>query len=205
MITHIEIQLKRSPQDLREFVINLKNSVRTDKKEYQNGILKKGYYKEFLDEVVPLSIFAHEFYPQNYKIQPILGNQGYDALVFDENDFEVDRIEMTFPQNGSYEAQDAKLVIERGYSNIQICKPGDDLDSLFPFILSTCQNKSIKDYSDCTLVITISPLPPFEQFVIKYDAQINSLLSQLSMIKFNAKRVFLLILPDRILKVNMLK
>jgi len=67
-----DIQQRRSPQALRDFVIELDNAVRADKAEHQSGILKKGLYKEFLDEMVPLSIFAQKFYPENYEIQPIL-------------------------------------------------------------------------------------------------------------------------------------
>jgi hypothetical protein len=201
MISSSDIQQRRSPQALRDFVIELDNAVRADKAEHQSGMLKKGLYKEFLDEMVPLRIFVQNFYPGNYEIQPILGNQGYDALVFDEKGIEVDRVEMTTPHDGSYDAKDAKLVVERGYGEVKIGTPGDDFDALFPFVLSICQKKAIRDYKDCTLVVSISPMPPFESFKKKYDDQISSLSSKMAEIRFNAKRVFLLILPDRIVKI----
>lgn len=151
--------------------------------------------------MVPLSIFAQKFYLENYEIQPILGNQGYDALVFDEKGIEVDRVEMTTPHDGTYDAKDAKLVVERGYSKVKIGTPGDDFDALFPIVLSICQKKAIKDYTDCTLVVSISPMPPFESFKEKFEDQISSLSSKMAEIRFKAKKVFLLVLPDRIVKI----
>src|SRR5208337_3701433 len=96
MIARENFQQRRSPRAFRDFVVILKEAVEADTAERHRGILKKGLYKEFLDEIVPLSIFALEFYPENYGIQWENRNQknkktsGYDALVFDETGKETD-------------------------------------------------------------------------------------------------------------------
>ena len=46
---------------------------------------RKGYYKEFLDKVEPLCNFAEVAYPKAFKVKPVIGNQGFDATVFDSD------------------------------------------------------------------------------------------------------------------------
>jgi hypothetical protein len=50
---------------------------------------------------MPLGSFSVWAYPENYKIKPILGNQGYDALVYNDKGQEVDRVEITRPHDGA--------------------------------------------------------------------------------------------------------
>lgn len=202
MITSSEMQQRRSPHALRDFVVKLDDAVRANEAERHSGILKKGLYKEFLDEMVPLSIFALNAYPESHKFQPVLGNQGYDALVFDEKGTEVDRVEMTTPRAGTAEANDARLVVGRGYGKVEIGTPGDDFDALFPHVLYVCHKKAKKDYGDCTLVFAIAPMTPFESFKGKYEDQISALVSKMSQIRFKAKRVFLLVMPNRVIEVH---
>ena len=111
MITKEEFQKERSPSDLREFVEQLKQTVQSEKSERHFGIQKKGLYKEFLDELIPLSCFAMWKYDDSYKIEPVLGNQGYDAKVFNKTGEEIDRIEITIPHNGAAEATDTRFVV----------------------------------------------------------------------------------------------
>ena len=202
MITSSEIELFRSPSDLREFVNKLKQAVQADESERHRGIQKKGLYKEFLDELIPLSCFALLAYPDNYKVQLVLGNQGYDAKVFDETGKEVDRIEITIPHNGAAEAKDARLIVDRGYGQIDIGDPGADFAAKFQYVRDTCRKKAQKDYGSYTLVVAIDPMPPFQSFELQYEQKIKELVSEMAQIKFNAKRVFLLVIPDRVIDVN---
>lgn len=202
MIQSSEFERRCSPRQLREFVERLKETVRGDDLERHLGILKKGAYKEFLDELVPLSCFAVLAYPDNYEVQAVLGNQGYDALVFDEVGREVDRVELTAPHDGGAAAQNAALVVDRGFGKVSVGKPGDDFDALVEHVLTTCCKKAQKDYGDSTLVISIAPQPLFAGFEGLYERQVASLVGQMSEIDFKAKRVFLLILPDRLEAVH---
>lgn len=202
MINPEDIEQRRSPQALRDFVSQLRSRVRADNHERHLGIEKKGRYKKFLDEIVPLSSFAIRMYPETYKIQPILENQGYDALVFDESGKQVDKIEITIPHDGATRAKDAKQIIEQGFGEIQTGIPGDDFYNLFPCVLKACHNKAKKDYTDCSVVIAIDPMPPFESFETRYESQIESLILEMRKIQFRSKRVFLLVMPDTIRQVS---
>lgn len=202
MLTASDIQQPRSPKALRDFVIALKERVRANEEERHRGILKKDLYKEFLDEIVPLSRFAMIQYPEKYRILPVLGNQGYDAVVLDEFNEEIERIEITCPGNGAEKANDARLIVNQGVGSFHSGEPGYDFDDLFVFVLATCREKARKDYSDCTLVVAIEPISPFSGFEKRYEDQIAALVNEIRLIKFNAKRVALLILPDRLVNVH---
>ncbi len=201
IITPSTLKKRRSPQALRNFVIEIKDSVRANYEELRLGIQKRGLYKEFLEEIVPLSLFAPLIYPESHEIQPVLGNQGYDALVFDEMGKEIDRIEMTIPHDGNAAVKDVKLIVDRGYGQFKVGNPGDDLNAIFPYVLDNCRKKAIKDYYDCTLVVAIEPMPPFKSFESQYEKQIKVLVSEMTKIIFKAKRVFLFALPDRVIKL----
>lgn len=92
--------------------------------------------------------------------------------------------------------------MNRGYGATRTGNPGDDFDALIPYVLETCRRKALKDYSDCTLVVTIEPMSPFAGFENRYEEQIAILASDMGLIPFKAKRVFLLVLPDRIVKIR---
>lgn len=201
MINTVDIQKRRSPQALREYVLELKRVVQIDESERHRGIQKVGLYKEFLDEIVPLSLFALDAYPESYEVLPILGNQGYDALVFDQSGKEVDRVELTVPHDGAAAAEDARLVVRRGYGQTKVVTPGDDFAAMFPCVLKVCNKKAMKDYSDCTLVVAIAPMLPFQSYESIYKTQIEALASEMSKIQFRAKRVFLLVMPHHIQQV----
>ncbi len=197
-----EFQESRSPQELRRYVIELKEMIESDTEERHLGLQKRGLHKEFLDELVPLSCFAVLAYPDSCKVRPVLGNQGYDAIIFDENGNEIDRAEITAPHDGKAAADDANLVVNRGYGAVSAGEPGHDFEELFGPVLETCRKKALKDYSECSLVVSIAPWPPFPGFEARYEAQIAAMVKEMAKIEFNAKRVFLLILPDRLEAVH---
>lgn len=67
MIKKEDIETERSISEFRNFVTTFKSKVEDCKEERHKGILKQGLYKEFLDEVAPLSLFCIKHYPDNYK------------------------------------------------------------------------------------------------------------------------------------------
>jgi len=197
-----DMQRRRSPRALREYVLATKEAVSADVEERHRGILKEGLYKQFLDELVPLSCFAVWAYPENCEIRWVAGNQAFDALVFDDRGLECDRVEITTPHDGKAEARDARLVVSRGYGSVRIGTPGDEVEDLVPHVLRVCQEKAKKDYADCTLVIAIHPEPSFESLRSLREGQIQSVADRLAAIPFKAKRAFLLVLPDTVLPLH---
>lgn len=173
-----------------------------DTREFERALLKLGLYKEFLDELVPLSCFAVLAYPEDYAVQLVLGNQPFDAVVYDSSGAVVDRVELTTPQDGRSEAADRTLVAGRGFGKCVVGTPGDDLLALFPHVLETCEAKALKDYRGCSLVIAIEPLSPFEGFESNFDDQVDQLTAKVRAINFQADRVYLLLMPGHLITVH---
>ena len=99
MITKEDIEIGRTPSELRQFVTTEKLKVNKCKQERHRAMRMKGIYKVFVDEIIPLSLFCMKIYPDNYKIFPKLGNQGYDAIVKDENGKIFEYVEITAPHD----------------------------------------------------------------------------------------------------------
>lgn len=197
MITKSEIEKIRSPLGLRQFVVRRIKKIKGKTSERHKSHQKQGLYKEFWDEIVPLSLYALKSLPKHYRVQPVLGNQGYDAIVFDKRNDRVGYIEITYPHDGESSAADGRLLASRGFGQVQCFHPGENLKSLFPIIKATCERKSQKDYSDCYLVIVIGYIPPFKEHEPLYQKLIDDLVEHIRKINFNAKRVDLLLLTSK--------
>jgi hypothetical protein len=197
MITREEIEKTRSPRGLRQFVRRRFEKVRKARNERHKAIQRHGLYKVFTDEIIPLSLAALKLYPNTYTVTPVIGNQGYDAIVQDNRGRIVDHVEITWPQDGKRKSDDALKIVTRGYGSTDVYSPGEDVDRLCSFILKTCQKKSQKDYSDCTLVVVIDFVSPFPQHRRLYLRKLRQVAARINSIPFRANKVCLLILPFR--------
>lgn len=197
-----DIQKPRSPRELTNFVEQVIASVRADLAEMHVGNSRGGYYKEFLDEVVPLARFALHVYDNSHTIEPVLGNQGFDAIVRDSNGHVVDKIEIANPIDGASISATAREVAKNGYGGLRVCDPGDEIEEIIPIIERVAQNKATKDYSDTTVVFNVSAFPPLAGFEARHEAQIDRIRSALARAALNAKRVFMLHPPDRLEQIG---
>ncbi|KHE92132.1 MAG: hypothetical protein K8F52_01810 [Candidatus Scalindua rubra] len=205
MITKKEIQKERSPLGLRQFVLRRKNKISKITDERHKAMLKNGLYKQFSDEIIPLSLFCLKNYQKNFKIIPDLGEEGYDAIVKDENGDLYENIELTFPHDGKFEADDSRETINKGIGNFRIYEPGEDLNNLRPFIMDTCRKKLEKDYSDCSLVIILGLfIRPYNQHKKLYINILEEITEEIKQkFKFKAKSVYILFTPfKKIIKIG---
>ncbi|MBE3128076.1 MAG: hypothetical protein IMZ60_00145 [Actinobacteria bacterium] len=202
MITKEDIEIERTPNELRQFVTTLKSKIDNCEQERHRGMQKKGIYKVFVDEIIPLSLFCIKIYPDNYKILPKLGNQGYDAIVKDENGKIFEYVEITAPHDGRKAANVAKLAVKNGIAlnTLRDYNSGSDLIDMFSIIMDVCEKKSKKDYSNCSLVIDIDFSPPFEEEKTKYAQLVKELEKKILKMKFNVKKIYLLIIPLEMVK-----
>ena len=204
MITKENIEIGRTPSELREFVTAEKSKINNCEEERHKGMLMKGIYKVFLDEIIPLSLFCLKIYPDNYNISPKLGNQGYDAIVKEENGKIFEYVEITTPYDGRKAANVAKLAVKNGIAlnTLRDYNSGSDLIDMFSIIMDVCKKKAKKDYSDCSLVIVIDFSPPFEgeKTKYKYKQLVKELEKKILKMKFNVKKIYLLIIPLEMVK-----
>lgn len=197
MITKEDIEIGRTPKELRQFVTTKKLKVSNCKQERHRAMRKKGIYKVFVEEIIPLSLFCIKIYPDNYKIFPKLGNQGYDAIVKDENGKIFEYVEITGPHVGRKAKNVAKLAVKNGIAldTLRDYNSGSDLIDMFSIIMDVCEKKSKKDYSNCSLVIDIDFSPPFEEEKTIYVQSLKELEKKILKMKINAKKIYLLIVP----------
>jgi hypothetical protein len=195
MITKTEIEQRRTSEELRSFIADVRERVRSDPDESRRARRGEGVYNVFVNELIPLSHFAHLLYPPETLFLPVLGNQGYDVQVFDGAGNPIDKIEIAKPHDGHARAKDNKLVEDRGFGQITVHDMGGQLESLEPWIAYTAENKSFKDYRDCTLVIVAATDPPFDEELPILKKHCAELVEELKKITFRARRTFLAVPP----------
>lgn len=192
-LSRAQIQQPRTPSQLVAFVESVRAVAAADPEECAAGHLRRGYYKEFFDEVVPLAKFVVHVYPENYTVTPILCNQGYDAEVRDEHGNPFDRIEIANPFDGSAVAATGRELAQFGIGGFRVNDPGDDAEDLIPIIARTAAKKATKDYSDATVVFNVSGFSRFPGFEARHDEQVSHIREVLSTAGFKAKRVFVML------------
>lgn len=193
-----DFEVPRTAEDLRCFVELVRASVRANRSEFEAGMAKRGLYKQFIDEVEPLCSFAEIFYPKDYKVRPVFGNQGYDAVVFDELGSEFDKVEIAKPYHGAQAAEASRQVVERGYSDAQVCDPSRVLDIFVPFFEATSATKSQKDYSGVTVVFVLASPHALPGFEACFDQQVDQIKNIVAVRNFKAKRVLFYAPPGKI-------
>jgi hypothetical protein len=186
-----DIQKPRTPSELRAFVEQCVAEGNANPEDLERAFLRKGIYKELRDELSPMARCIHHLYEDTHTIRPILGNQGFDAEVFDNNGQRVDRIEITVPRDGPLEAAEAKKLVEIGMGIVRVT---DDaaLERLVGMLLETCRKKAQKDYGDATLIVAMNWL----EAALNVDEEDKEdfhrrVVEDMSKISFKAKRVFL--------------
>ncbi|MET0090272.1 MAG: hypothetical protein ABW068_09690 [Candidatus Thiodiazotropha sp.] len=165
-----EIRQPRTPGELITFVESVRQGSNVDDNLRLPGHLRHGYFKEFFDEVMPLSQFAAHIYPTDWTVCPILGNQGYDAEVRDAQGKLVDQVEIAIPIDGRAVA--GRQLAQHGITDFLVGDSGDDLEAVIPTILNSASKKAIKDYSDATVVFNVSACPAFEGFEEQHQEQL---------------------------------
>jgi len=189
MITPEQVETARTPEELRRFVAEIRARVEENPAELQVAREKKGIYKKFVDEIIPLAQAADYLCDPEDRLQPVLGNQGYDVIVLDKEGKPKGKIEIGKPYDGKAVADDAKLLKERGFGKVRVGDLGSGLLEIAARILRTAKDKAIKDYRDCTLMIVGAVLPPMEIERSLLSNSADDLANELRAISYNAKKV----------------
>ena len=175
--------------------------------------LKKGLYKEFLEEVMLLSIYSNWKFPMNNVLcKPIIGYQGYDAvitsLLTDFKKYE-EYVEITFPHDGRKENEFNRQVNAKGFHG-KFYDASSQRKEASDRIIAKAQQKAIKDYEypNSTLLIGLDLFPSFNPNKPKHCADISNLVEKLKQFNYKVGAVYLILLnaqnmpaQDRILPI----
>lgn len=158
--------------------------------------LKKGRFKEFIEEFIPAYTFSKSaYFPENAQIKIIIGNQGYDALMKLE-DGTIEKLEFSSYIDGLKEVKVAKSLNEKGMWRSRLSSLETLKEKRTQFLEETKKNidkKATKNYSDVSLIFSIH-IMELEQIPEHHDYRIQDKVREYLQAKtFNAKEVFLII------------
>lgn len=201
MITKDELELKRSPEDLSIYVDATFESIRSDQNEKELARLKKPPYKEFIEEVYPLSIFCKLKYQKcAVKCYPVIGNQAYDAVIESNSGELLEVVELTWPIDGQKAHFKAKQLNEKGRTDVEVRDVNDNTvtNKIIEHVIETANKKALKDYKTpggSSLVFILDISPYFGMHRVEKTEEIEILKVKLREIEYKVNSVYILLLP----------
>ncbi|WP_352407676.1 hypothetical protein [Acetoanaerobium noterae] len=191
-----DIGIYRNKQQMDEYFKLKIKEINSDPELTELAILKKGLFKEFLEEFYILYLYSISRYcPQNSKMKIIIGNQNYDALIY--HDDRIEKLEISYFVYGKFENMNAKKIIE---NKIGLINKYIDLDynicSYFYDFMNNYKKKCMKNYLNTTLIITLRTFDYFEVFDNSSKDFINIIIDSMAKINTNARRVLLMVINN---------
>lgn len=196
----IDIEEYRTPEEMKDYFEFIYESSRSHAELMEQARLKKGNYKQFLEEFYPLYLYSQSLYCSKLsRMRIVLGNQQYDAIV-NLSDGKEEKFEFTSYIDGELEFHDAKKLNERGFGGIRFNGPNSLEERDQEYIKKIKKNaikKSTKDYSQVNLMFVVNTFDYFEVYGRDSNEFIGLLKDELLSIEFKARRLFLLILNNQ--------
>lgn len=201
MITEDDLQQKRTPDELNKFVKSTFESIRADDTIKKVARQRKSPFKEFIEEVYPLSIFCNLKYQESdVQCFSVIGNQGYDAIIESSTGDLIENVELTWPIDGQKAHTEALQLNEKGYTDTEVWDVCDNTQraGVIEQIIQTANKKALKDYDTpegSSLVFILDIVPYFGMRKIEHPEDIEQLKQQLNQVEYKVKSVYLLLLP----------
>jgi hypothetical protein len=174
-----ELTKKRTPSELLSWVNWKREQIASTEEGERTLILHEGLKKQFAEEVYPLALFGQRKYGDTDEIlmQPIIGNQGYDAVITDlrsepalesyveitqahegENDylfrFVLSRQGITFGHSRPIKAGTKKTGLRVSIPP-QVVSPSEVATKELKKIVDAAKRKAAKDYPINTSLIIV--------------------------------------------------
>lgn len=201
MITSADLQIKRTPDELKRFVSTTFDSIKADDETKKVARQKKPPFKELIEEVYPLSIFCNiKYHGASVNCCPVIGNQGYDAKIETPSGDLIEIIELTWPIDGQKAHSQAVQLNENGHTDTEVRDVNDNSgrELIIERVLQTANKKALKDYDvpeGSSLVFILDIAPYFGMHTIEHQKDIDSLQQELQGIEYKVQSVYLLLLP----------
>lgn len=183
-----ELTAERTPAELADWVTLKFREIAQRKGGKEAVRMRKGLCKQLVEEVYPLSIFASLRFgtPQNITLQPIIGNQQYDALITDRSSDppRTSKLEITqahqgepeylrrlmlqeqcwAPASGQIEKSGTKNTGIKLTTNLIAKRVEDLLDEQIALIRDALDRKLKKEYeNDTALLIMFEDVVAFDE------------------------------------------
>ncbi len=195
-----DLDKPRTHKEMEEYFHDIKSTTNRSDKLTKLARLKKGRYKEFLEEFYPLYCFSKSKYCTNAsRMKIVVGNQGYDAVIIIEDGSE-EKYEITGYQDGKWDSINAKSLNESGIGVVNITcvksleEKGNDY---FLKTMVNVENKAKKDYSDTNIIFVVNTHSYFEVFDNDSNTFINRLRNEIGRLGIRANKIYLLRLGNQ--------
>jgi hypothetical protein len=117
-----DLETPRHPSQIRQWVENKINEIDSSKEGKHAVRFRKSLTKELIEEALPLGIFCEKYFgvSELVKVQHVIGNQNYDAIIYDER---VEKTTLKYLEiTQAHEGQDAnsrmQVLEEKGHVNL---------------------------------------------------------------------------------------
>ncbi|MBI2917799.1 MAG: hypothetical protein HYY01_07360 [Chloroflexi bacterium] len=188
-VSNQELQKARTPSELWDWLIQKVDQICSTPEGIQDFRLQKGLIKQLVEEVRPLAIFGeHKFGDTNQvHLQPVVGNQNYDAVVTDSRTepHSTSYLEVTQAHEGENDYWRRCELLRKGFvfPYATVIKQGTNKNRTVSVppeatsveervktelrrILIAAQKKEHRDYpANTSLVIFFDDTPPFQKVI----------------------------------------
>lgn len=196
----IDLEEYRTPQEMKLYFEQRVQTINSNEEFRKIARLKTGKVKKFIEEFYPLYLFSQSrFVEEHAKCKVILGNQGYDASIIQEDGTEK-FIEMTSYIDGKWEYQDAKRLNSRGYGDVRFGdykSLNDRASDYLKDVLKNINKKSLKDYSGVSLLFVVETFDYFEVYDNSSQPFVNELIKEIQGFEFKADQIYLMVLNNQ--------
>jgi len=193
-----EIEKQRTPSELWDWLNQKVKQICSTKEGLKDFRLQKGLLKKLPEEVAPLVIFGKYKFGDTDQVflQPVIGNQNYDAKVIDKRTEPASEtyIEITQAHEGKDDYFRRCELLEKGivFSHASVIKTGkgknrsvsippeatsveERVENELDRILTAAKRKAGKDYpANTSLIIFFDDMPPFEEALKLNNTAIDS-------------------------------
>ena len=202
LVTEKDLEKPRTAKELTSYLEELFAAIQENQSERQSARTRKGLYKPLMEELWPISwYFTRKYASSAFRLKLELGNQGFDAVVFDEAGAPVERIEVTWPIDGHKHFEAMRLLNERGYGLVEIYDdPLDKLKDVIELTLAGAQKKAVREYrfeGHSTLALVVDVSLYYHPDDPTHCNEINRLVNKLSQLKYHVDNVVLLLAHSR--------
>jgi hypothetical protein len=120
LVTEDELTVERTSDELFAWVQKKIQEIERIEGGKEAARMRKGYCKQLVEEIFPLSIFAKHVYSGKSHItfRPVIGNQNYDVLITDRSVSppNISRLEITQAHEGEAEFLRRLLLQDQGWA-----------------------------------------------------------------------------------------
>jgi hypothetical protein len=209
MVTMEDLQRPRTADELKQYVTQLFEAIRQDEEIVKIARLRRGLYKRLIEEIYPFSIYCYwRFKDRDDLCEIMIGNQGYDGIIRNPSSGEREYVEITWPIDGHKAIATARLLNEKGHTDIEIRDVIDDSErqSIINRVIKKAREKALKDYTsqnNSSLIILVDIYPHFRLDFPQHQQEMANLVEQLRGIPFKVKSVYLVLMPiERIITIT---